>query len=332
MGNTGAQKIKLLYLWEILSRESDEENPILTHEILALLQEARIPCDRRTLTRDIADLNKWGFEVMTVHCGHEKGYYVADRKFSVPELRILIDAVQGSNFVTEKKTAELSARISSLAGKHKAKLLHRNCICYNGRKRSNEQIYYNVDTIDTALSEDRQISFCYFHLNDKRERVYVDEGARLQVEPIGLVLTEGRYYLTAQVADRESLRIFRVDRMEAVTVEEKLISPEAKARRKETVNYVARTFKMYAGEEKFVTLQFPPELSESVYDRFGEMTPIQRMPGGLCHATVPVQISPTFFGWLFQYGDKMRLISPPEAVSAAKEFIMNLPYFKEELP
>lgn len=331
MEKQAPQKIKLLLLWQLLQQESDEQNPIRTREILRYLTEKGIACDRRTLTQDIAALNSWGFEVMSVLCGHEKGYYVEDRHFSVPELRILMDAVQASDFVTAKKTEALTDKIAAMGGSHRAALLKHNITRYNSNKRSNESVYYIIDTIEDALSQDRMISFYYFTLDENRQKLYHRDKSRYIVEPVGLVLARDRYYLTAVSPHREGLSVYRIDRMEDVCTREQHNSAHARELRGSVADYVGQSFKMFAGETRRVTLRFSQELIGTVFDRFGEKTIISRLSEELCSATVSVQTSPTFWGWLFQFGDKMEIIAPPDAVAEVRAFIAQLPYLKEEI-
>ena len=165
-------KIKLLKLLEILRQETDEAHPLTTKELTERLEKAGIGCDRRTLSNDIAVLNANGYEVMSEMVGHDKGYYVEDRNFSLPELKILIDAVQAAAFITDKKTNELIGKIASMGGSHRAELLTQNLVCFNTRKHSNESIYYNVGFLETALQQGKKVSFFYFDLNENGEKQY----------------------------------------------------------------------------------------------------------------------------------------------------------------
>lgn len=153
MAQDNYRKIKLLKLLDMLRQETDEQNPLSTTQICAKLGQMGIVCDRRTLPRDIAILNEQGYEIMSLMVGHDKCYYVEDRSFSVPELKILIDAVQAASFITDKKTAELVDKIASLGGTHRAEILKSNMVCFNTRKHSNEQIYYSVDTLERAIQD-----------------------------------------------------------------------------------------------------------------------------------------------------------------------------------
>ena len=150
MAEANTHKIKSLKLWELLSQETDENTPMKASDVCKRLLEQGISCDRRTLTHDINVLNQFGFEVMSTLSGHEKAYYVVERGFSVPELKIMIDAVQAAGFITEKKTAELIRKIAELGGSNCAEILKSNMVCFNTRKHTNERIYYNVNEIEKS--------------------------------------------------------------------------------------------------------------------------------------------------------------------------------------
>ena len=171
MARDNFRKIKLLQLLEMLRQNTDEQHPMSTSSIISGLAQMEITCDRRTLAQDIATLNDLGYEIMTTYVGHDKAYYVEDRNFSIPELKILIDAVQASSFITEKKSEELINKIASLAGSHRAEVLKRNMVCFNTRKHSNERIFYNVNDLEDAILRQKKVLFRYFDLNETGERV-----------------------------------------------------------------------------------------------------------------------------------------------------------------
>ena len=204
------RKIKLLKLLELLRSDSDEQNPMTTSHLCGRLEEMGIVCDRRTLSKDIALLNEHGYEIMDTTVGHEKGYYIEDRGFSVPELKILIDAVQASAFITEKKTKELVEKLAVLGGNHRAELLKGNMVCFNTRKHSNEQIFYNVDALEKAIEQQKKVLFRYYTLNEKGEKVYRREGHRYVVEPVApFIILKIVYYYWLYVDVGESFRIHK---------------------------------------------------------------------------------------------------------------------------
>lgn len=310
--NDNRQKIKLLRLWELLRQETDEEHPMRTNKICERLEQMGISSERRTLAMDIATLNEYGYEVMSRRVGKGKGYYVEDRSFSIPELKMLIDAVQGSNSITEKKSEELIAKLADLSGSHRSDLLRRNAVKFNTIKHTNEAIYYTIDSLEKALRTNRKILIVYFHLDENGKKVYHTESGIHVVEPISLIYDSNEYYLTCYDAESNENRNYRLDRIERVELLDDVICDETKFRRRGIARYKASIFRMYGGETEKVTLEFARSVIESVYDTFGISTRIKPC-GEWFSAMVDVQISPTFWGWVFQFVGKMR-VAEPESV------------------
>ena len=318
------QKIKLLKLMELLKQETDEAHPITTNEICKRLVEMGISCERRTVPKDIALLNEQGYEVMCCRLGKEKGYYVDDRSFSIPELKILIDAVQAANFITDKKTAELIEKISALGGSHQAEIIKNNLVCFNTHKHSNETIYYNVGYLEEALQQQNKVLFRYFDLDENGDKIYRRDGHRYVIEPVALVFHEDNYYLIAYSEKHDSTANYRIDRMDNVKVIDEPVSQRAIDLRNEVTGYTERVFKMYCGQPMDIVLEFSDNLIGVVYDKFGENTKMFRANEQNCIATVKVQISPAFWGWIFQFGKNMRIISPASLIDEYKCMIENL--------
>ena len=318
MAKENSQKIKLLKLMELLRQETDEQHPMVATVVCQKLNDMEVACDRRTLTRDIQALNDYGYEVMTTMISHEKAYYVEDRSFSVPELKILIDAVQAASFVTEKKTAELIEKIANLGGSHSAEILQSNMVCFNTRKHRNESIYYNVAYLEDAIEQNKKVIFRYYDLDANGQKVYRRGGHHYVVEPIGLVFNEDNYYLMVYSARHDNTANYRIDRMDSVEIVEEDICKKALELRQSVAGYTEQAFKMYGGQPVQITLQFSNKLIGAVYDRFGEGTKMIPIGDEDCAATVMVQISPTFWGWIFQCGKLMRIISPDGIIEQYK--------------
>ena len=318
------QKIKLLKLIELLRQETDELHPLSTNEICNRLGTMGISCERRTLTKDIALLNEQGYEVMWCRVGKEKGYYIADRSFSVPELKILIDAVQAANFITEKKSAELIDKIAALGGSHQADILQSNLVCFNTRKHSNETIYYSVGYLEDAIQQQNKVLFRYFDLDEHGEKVYRREGHRYVVEPVALVFHEDNYYIVAYSAKHDSTANYRIDRMDSVEIIDEPVSQKALALQNEVAGYTERVFKMYGGQPVDIVIEFDDKLIGVVYDKFGENTKMIRTHEHTCVATVKVQISPQFFGWCCSFGEKLRIVSPTQVLDELKNYVQTL--------
>jgi len=318
MAETNIKKIKLLRLMEIFRQETDEDNPMLATTVCKRLEEKGVMCDRRTLTRDIAILNEFGYEIMSTMVGHEKAYYVVDRSFDVPEIKILIDAVQAASFITEKKATELVEKIAALGGAHRAEILKQSIVCFNTRKHSNESIYYNVDRLEEAIYKNKKVIFLYYDLNEHGERVYRRDGHHYVVEPIALVFNEDNYYLTCYSSRHDGTTNYRVDKMSAVEIIDEDITEKAMELRASVAGYTEQVFKMYGGEEAKITLEFSDKLIGVVYDKFGENVRMVRTGEHTIVASVDVRISPTFWGWMFQFTDQMKILSPANVAEEYK--------------
>ncbi|MCD7716067.1 MAG: transcriptional regulator [Lachnospiraceae bacterium] len=314
MAQKNWQKIKLVKLLELLRQESDEQHPLTTVQICDYMEKCDIPCDRRVVSRDVDILNELGIEILETWVGKKKGYYVAERSFSTPELKILIDAVQAASFITEKKSSELIDKLANLGGTHSAEIIKGNLVCFNTRKHSNEHIYYNVGALEDAMQRQKKVIFRYFDIDINREKVYRKDGHHYEVEPVSLVYNEDNYYLIAYSDKHDATANYRVDRMDSVEATDEDISEKALELRGGVAEYTEQAFKMYGGEQKTIALEFEKDLTGVVYDRFGENVNMMTSVEERNIATVKVQISPTFWGWLFQFGKRMRVISPDEVV------------------
>lgn len=195
MTKDNCQKIKLLKLMELLRQETDENHPITTSEICRRLGEMGISCERRTVGKDMKVLRRQGFEIMSELKGHENSYWIADRSFELPELRILMDAVQAARFIPEDKTEQLLEKIAALGGTHQAELLQGNLVRFNTRKHSNHSIFYNVQAIEDALQDKKRLSFRYYDLNENLEKVYRMDGGRYVTDPVALIYDDNNYYM-----------------------------------------------------------------------------------------------------------------------------------------
>jgi predicted DNA-binding transcriptional regulator YafY len=313
------QKIKLLKLYEILRQHTDEETPLSTRQLCTMLQAEGIACDRRTLSEDIEVLNANGFEVLHYRTRYAKLYYIVDRQFDIAEIKILIDAIQAASFITPSKTKALIGKVASLAGSHKAAALKGNLVTFNTRKHTNEAIYYTVDTLEHALEQRQKASFQYFDLDENGNRIIRKNGDRYIVNPVGLVYHEDNYYLVTYHETHEATVNYRVDRMANVQIEEEPVAEKAIALSDELGTYTECVFKMFNGPKETVVLQFDRKLIDAVHDKFGERVEITASKRELCIATVEVMISPVFFGWCFQFGKSMKILSPDSVADEMKE-------------
>ncbi|MDE5616606.1 MAG: WYL domain-containing protein [Clostridia bacterium] len=304
------QKIKLLKLYEILVKESDESHPLSTYDLIAKLSQEGIDVTRKTLYEDIDVLNANGYEVMQLRkkCNM---YYVADRSFDTAEVRILLDAVEASSFITPEKTSLLVDKIANLAGSLRGDVIKKNIAIFDTTKRDNEQIYYNVFNINEAIIERKKISFNYYKLDAKGNKLPMHDSKPYIVSPIATVVSNDNYYLVCSNEKYENVAHFRIDRMEQVTIldEEAVLSDNLKnldfrKRKKEL-------FSMFMGEEKSVTFEINKEIVEVVFDKFGKSVNLSPY-GDNFRFTADIQISDMFYGWCCALGDKIKIIAPKE--------------------
>lgn len=309
MPKTNFTKIKLLKLWEILSQDSDEDHPLSTKRIIEKLKSQGIECDRKTLYEDIRLLNEYGYEVLCEKGQHSNRYCVVDRSFDVPELHILMDAVQAAGFITEKKTAELVNKIASLGGSNRAEVLKTNLVHFNTTKHSNENIYYSVNEIGEAILSEKKLSFLYFDYNEKGERVFRKDGSRYIVNPVATVFSNDNYYLLCYHDKHDNAASYRVDRMTEVKVETEDINKSKRPKNLDVSMHRKQAFSMYAGEKMRVRLQADKSLIDVLMDKFGEELHIISN-GDSVQFETDVQLSPIFFGWCLSFGRKLKIISP----------------------
>ena len=318
------QKIKLLKLYELLKQETDENHIMTTAQIGQRLAEIGIPVDRRTLSKDIALLNEYGYEVLDEMIGHEKGYYVIDRTFSVPELKVMMDAVHASSFITEKKANELIGKIAGLGGSHKAELLKRNQTCFNTHRHSNEQIYYSIDACEHALQQQQRLSFYYFDLNERLEHVYRKNKKQYVVDPMALIMNNNNYYLMCFNSKYDGITNYRLDRMEHAEVVDEPVASGAIIHSTDAASFNNQAFSMYGGPVENAVIQFSDKLIGVIYDKFGEQTQMIRQDAHTCIATVQIQKSPTFWGWVFTFGREMKILAPEALVRDWQEQLEKL--------
>lgn len=304
------RKLKLLKLLEVLRQETDEQHPMKTTDICRRLENMDISCDRRILASEIHTLCEQGYEIQQCQMGRAKGYFIADRAFNVPELRMLLDAVEASQLLTDKKTLELKDKIINLSSDRQAEILKSTVVRFNSAKSTNERIYYTIEALEKAIRKKKKVTIRYFHLNEHQEKVYRSENGIHTVEPIALVYNNDRYYLTCYNPTADRNYNYRLDRIEWVEILDEKISKNAIIRSRSVAKYTAQVFKMYGGETVKVTLLFDSQMIDYIYEKFGVNTKIYPQDENQFTTNVDVQVSPTFLGWVFQFTGKMKISAP----------------------
>ena len=309
MPRSSNQKLKPLYLAKILFEQTDETHVINAQGLVDALSVYGISAIRKTIYDDIEALRQFGLNV-ELQRGNDGGYYIASRDFELPELKLLVDAVQSSRLISGKKSNELIQKISTLTSINQAKQLKRH-IYINGRgKGLNDAVYYIIDAIHTAINEGKKISFKYFDYNIKKKRVYRKNGNPYMRTPITMCWNEDKYYLLSYYpVHTDAYATFRIDRMSDIEI----LNDKAEKHDKKSFNvedYLRKTFGMYAGETVSATLAFNESLVSVVLDHFGNDIHMTDIGGSKFSIRAEVSNSPVFLGWIFQLGDKAEIVEP----------------------
>lgn len=301
------QKLKIMYLAKILMEQTDEEHTITVPEMIAELSKLGISAERKSIYDDLEYLQLFGLDI----CSNKTkttNYYIASRDFELPELKLLVDSVQSSKFITRKKSMELISKIEKLTSHENAKKLQRQVFITNRVKTLNEQIYYNVDKIHEAIAENKQITFKYFDINVNKKKVYRRNGGVYIESPISLTWDDENYYLITYKEKYDNYTHYRVDKMEMIelTEDDRVLSDKPF----DLSSYAKTMFQMYSGEEADVSIEFENKLVGVVYDRFGTDIPIRKSDKDhfICH--VKVAVSPHFLSWIMSFGKQAKIISP----------------------
>ena len=308
MARSANQKLKLLIIKDYLLKNSDENHPVTIPQIIEELARFDIKAERKSLYDDLEALRVYGLDIV-----QSKGnYYVGQRSFQTPELKLLVDSVQSSKFITQKKTMSLIKKIEELASAFDAQLLERQVYVRNRVKSMNESVYYNVDEIADAINQDRAIQFKYFELMINKQRHIRKDGAWYKVSPFALMWDDENYYMLAWDAEAGSIKHYRVDKMLEITaLDQKREGKEAFAK-VDMSAYAKKVFGMFTGQDRQVKMRFTNNLAGAVFDRFG--TDIMLIPDGEDHFTVTLDlaVSPRFYAWLFGFGTDAEILSPDD--------------------
>lgn len=314
-------RLRILYLYQLLLKQSDETHPLSTKQIIDKMGEMHgIHMHRTTVPSDIALLKAAGFEIMSER-KRAWNYYLSDRTFSLPEIKILIDAVQSSKFITEKKSKILIEKLVSLTSETNADKLKRSVHITGRVKSENEKGYYIVDAINEAINAGVKISFYYFELNGKKRKVLRNDGKPYTVSPFDLIWDGDYYYLTGFCDERSAVRTFRVDR---ISQQPELLAEKAieKPDGYDVSKYTTEVFRMFSTDEPIdVTLRCENCVMKSVIDKFGMKIKTTSLDADTFRTTVKVCAGPTFYRWVFGAGGKILIESPIETRNEYSEML-----------
>lgn len=317
------QKQKLIVLRDILYNETDEMHPLSVSDLIAKLALHDIKAERKTLYDDIATLIDTGLDIVVDKRGHSNVYYVGSRLFQDEELLVLADAVSSSKFLTVKKSNELIKKLQTLTSKYSATRLKRSIYVGNRAKTFNESIYYTINSIHEAMYKDRDISFKYFEYDMTMKKRYRYNGMEYKVSPYYLIWENDCYYLVCYSLRHGKISRYRVDRMSDVTVlksnrHELTIDEEGIAKQ------LRATYNMFGGRTEIVTLKMHARLLNVLIDKYGENIRVNPIDDKHFTVRLEVQISPTFWGWLFQFGTHAKVLAPQSVVEEAKLELANI--------
>ncbi len=314
------QKRRLLYLMQILLEQTDENHFLNLSQLMGLLAQHGIDAERKSLYDDMEQLRQFGIDVEFVR-GKSGGYHVPNRRFQLAELKLLVDSVQASKFITYKKSMELIKKLESLTSVHQARQLQRQVFVAGRVKAMNESVYYNVDQIHTAIGQNRQIGFRYFEYTVEKKRRYRHGGAQYRISPFALAWDDENYYMLGFDAQAGFLKHYRVDKMAEIQLLDAPREGNEQFQKLDMADYSRKVFSMFGGEEELVRLRFKDHLIGVVMDRFGKDVTIFRKEGGYFEIYTRVVLSSQFYGWIFALGDGARILSPETAVRGMMEQI-----------
>ncbi len=313
MAKQSNQKTKLLILWRELLQKGDEEHPIPTAQLIEALAREGISAERKSVYADMEALREFGLDVQ-FRKGKDAGWFVGQREFELAELKLLVDAVQSSRFISRKKSAALIKKLEGLASENQARQLRRQVYVDNRVKTGNESVYYAIDKLHTAIGSNRAVTFQYFDYDVHKEKVFRREGKRYLVSPYGLIWSDENYYLVGWDHAGEELRHYRVDKTADLTVTSLPREGDGSCKDFDLAEYGQRHFHMFSGKEAKVRLRCREKLVNIMLDRFGMDAMLIPDGEGYFALTVDAVVSPQFYGWLFGLGEGVKLTSPAWAV------------------
>lgn len=323
MAEKGYTKLKLLYIKQYLEKYSDEDNLVKAEELIEMLSDKGISCERKSIYADISALKSYGVDIST----EKRGYRVLARDFELPELRLLIDAVQAADFISTKKSKELISKIGTLCSKNQAGILEKQVYIENRNKCTNEEIYYNIDLVNKAILQKKKISFTYSKRKlDESKKEIVREDKHLTVSPYALIWSNDHYYLVSNNSKYDNLMHTRIDRMKKV----KIIDEPARSFAEvspyrsffDSADYSGKLFNMFSGDTQRLRLRCCDSILEEMIDRFGDDCDITKASNDMSKTFIldtSCVCSEGLISWLMQFGNKVEVLSPESLKSSLRE-------------
>ncbi len=317
------QKLRILYVKDYMLKYTDENHPVTVMQLIEFLSSHGIMAERKTIYSDFELLKYYGLDIVMAK-GKSTGYFVASREFELAELKLLVDSVQSSKFITSRKTLSLIKKIENLTNVYDAGSLQRQVYVHNRVKSMNESVYINVDAISEAISNDKMINFKYYRYKIDKSREFRHDGMIYKISPFALIWDDENYYMLGYDTNAEKMKHFRVDKMYGIRSAKASRDGKNIFKNIDMSNYNTKVFGMYGGKQQKVKIRFENYLIEPVIDRFGRDVFIIDEKDSHFSVTIDAQISPQFFAWAFGFGDACEILSPPEVREEMKEISQKL--------
>ena len=323
------QKFKFTYLMKIMQEKTDDEHSLTMPQIMEELEKYDVTAERKSIYADFQDMtDKFGVEIIKEQIGRETYYHVGAREFELAEVKLLIDAIQSSKFITQTKSRELITKIKSFVSEHQAKQLQRQVYINDRVKTMNESVYYNVDDIHTAINQDKKIRFKYYKWDINKKLVPRHNGDWFVVSPWALTWDDENYYLVAFDDLDHRIKHYRVDKMMRISIEKEKRDGKEAFKNFDMAEYSKATFGMYQGQKTKVKIRLANYMCGVFIDRFGKDITFRPVDNEHSEPHVDVNVSPQFFGWIFSLGKDVKVVGPEEVVeelrAKTEEFLENL--------
>ena len=320
MPRSANQKKKLSVLRSVLLEKSDEAHPLTMKELIDELARHGISAERKSVYSDLESLKELGMDIHAIR-GKTAGYYVSARDFELPELKLLVDAVRASKFITEKKSTQLIKKLASLANVYDRKALNRAVFVSNRVKSMNEDIYATIDCIHDAIEQNLNITFQYFSWTPQKRKELRRNGELYNISPWSLVWDDSNYYLVGYDEESKEIRHYRVDKMQKTQLGKAQRTGEAEFKKYDINSYSSAVFGMFGGTPERVTLSCNNRLANVMLDRFGSDTVVLKDGDDRFRITVNVVPSPVFLGWLISFGTEVKIVSPEHVADNLKRLL-----------
>lgn len=318
------QKFRFLYMMKVMQEKTDDEHSLTMSQIIEELEKYGTTSERKSIYNDFQDMtDKFGIEIIKEQIGRETYYHVGSRKFELAEVKLLIDAIQSSKFITQAKSRELITKIKEFVSEHQAKQLQRQVYINDRVKTMNESVYYNVDDIHTAIAGNKKIRFKYYKWDINKKLVPRHNGEWFTVSPWALTWDDENYYMVAYDNWDGKIKHYRVDKIKQLSIMDELRDGRDQFKNFDMAAYTKATFGMYNGKKTKVKIQFANNMCGVFIDRFGKEISFRPIDDEHSELNVDVNVSPQFFGWIFSLGKDVKVTGPSNIVEELKKYAEN---------